>query len=243
MARRLSGLPLAKAALHRRRGPTRLVTDVGQDGFMAQQILPPSESWRRIDAWLATHVPSDFALLNPPAPRDDIQQAEQILGIPLPGDLVESLQCHNGVSAWASFLPEQSPLAVSGIVDHRQTCMDVAAENDGLTRHPWDDEPWWHPLWAPWAESADGGAQVIDQRPGLDTGRIGWAGHSGGGDFTDSWPDLASLLHAVAHALHEGGDVRGLHPYLTARGRLWWDENGCEELNGQPLRAAPIGLR
>ncbi|GGY99691.1 SMI1/KNR4 family protein [Streptomyces poonensis] len=209
---------------------------------MAQQTLPPSESWRRIDSWLAAHAASDFALLNPPATRDDIQQAEWLLGIPLPGDLAESLQCHNGVSAWATFLPEQSPLTVSGIVDHWQTCMDIAAENDGLTRRPWDDEPWWHPLWVPWAESAAGGAQVLDQRPGPDAGRLGWAGHSGGGDFTDSWPDLASLLHAVAQALTEGGDVRGLHPYLTAQGGIWWDKEGCEELNGHPLRAAPVGL-
>ncbi|MFI2780185.1 SMI1/KNR4 family protein [Streptomyces sp. ALB3] len=209
---------------------------------MAQQISPPSESWRRIDTWLAIHSASEFALLNPPAKRSDMQHAEQLLGTPLPGDLAESLQCHDGVSAWTAFLPEQSPLTLSGIVTRWQTCMDVAAENDGLTPRPWDDEPWWHPLWVPWAESADGAAQVIDQRPSPDTGRIGWAGHSGGGDFTDSWPDLASLLHSVAQALHEGGDVRGLYPYLTTQGDLWWDEDGCEELNGQPLRAAPLGL-
>ncbi|MFD4370635.1 SMI1/KNR4 family protein [Streptomyces sp. NPDC058486] len=209
---------------------------------MAQQTLHPSESWRRIDAWLARHAASDFALLNPPATRDDIQRAEQLLGTPLPGDLAASLRCHDGVSAWATFLPEQSPLTVSGIVEHWQTHMDVAAENDGLTRRPWDDEPWWHPLWVPWAESADGGAQVIDQRPGPDAGRIGWAGHGGCGDFTDSWPDLASLLDAVAHALHEGGGVRGLYPYLTAQGGIWWDEDGQEEIGGHPLRRAPIGL-
>ncbi|MFJ3224421.1 SMI1/KNR4 family protein [Streptomyces sp. NPDC086783] len=209
---------------------------------MAQQILPPSESWRRIDAWLATHAASDFALLNPPATQDDIERAERLLGIALPGDLAESLRCHDGVSAWAAFLPEQSPLAVSGIVDRWQTCMDIAAENDGLTRRPWEGEPWWHPLWVPWAESADGGTQVIDQRPGPSGGRIGWAGHSGGGDFTDPWPDLASLLEAVARALFEGGDVRGLHPYLTTGGELWWDEESCEELNGELLRTAPIGL-
>ncbi|MFE6829099.1 SMI1/KNR4 family protein [Streptomyces sp. NPDC057690] len=190
---------------------------------------------------MATHAASDFALLNPPATRDDIQQAERLLGIPLPGDLAESLRCHDGVSAWAAFLPEQSPLPVSSIVDHWQTRMDAAAENDGPARRPWDDEPWWHPLWVPWAESADGGEQVIDRRPGPDAGRLGWAGHSGGGDFTDSWPDLASFLHAVAHVLHEGGDVRGLHPCLTTKGELWWDDAGCEELNGHPLRAAPIG--
>ncbi|MEU1223246.1 SMI1/KNR4 family protein [Streptomyces microflavus] len=209
---------------------------------MPQQVLPPSESWRLIDAWLATHVASDFMLLNPPAPLDEIRKAERILGAPLPDDLAESLQCHNGVSAWTTILPEQSPLSVSGIVDHWQTCMGVAAENEGLSVHPWEEEPWWHRLWVPWAESADGVAQVIDQRPGPDTGRLGWAGHSGGGDFTESWPDLASLLHAVAQALHEGGDVHGLRPYLTAQGGMWWGEEGCNELNGYPLRPAPIGL-
>lgn len=66
---------------------------------MPQQILPPSQSWRLIDAWLATHVASDFELLNPPATPDEIGNAERILGARLPDDLAESLQCHNGVSA------------------------------------------------------------------------------------------------------------------------------------------------
>ncbi|MEU1020896.1 SMI1/KNR4 family protein [Streptomyces sp. NPDC005904] len=209
---------------------------------MARKILPPSESWRLIDAWLETHAAADFALLNPPATSDEIRHAERILGAQMPGDLAESLQCHNGVSAWTSILPEQAPLAVSGIVEHWQNCMTVAAENEGLTARPWEDEPWWHPLWVPWAEGADGATQVIDLRPGPENRRLGWAGHSGGGDFTDSWPDLASLLHAVAQALHSGGDVRGLHPYLTTQGGMWWDEAGCLELNGHPLRAAPVGL-
>ncbi|MGW2873603.1 SMI1/KNR4 family protein [Kitasatospora sp. NPDC001225] len=209
---------------------------------MPQQTLPPSESWRWIDSWLATHTPSGLVLLNPPATPSELQDAEQTLGIPLPGDLADSLRCHNGLSTWATVLPEQSPLSVSGIVDRWQTCMDIATENDGLTTRPWDDEPWWHPFWVPWAESSDGGSQVIDQRPGPDEGRLGWAGHGGGGDFTDSWPGLAGLLHAVARAFHSGGDVRGLHPYLTAQGELWWDEENCHELEGQPLTPAPIGL-
>ncbi|WP_329204181.1 hypothetical protein OG257_01475 [Streptomyces sp. NBC_00683] len=49
---------------------------------MAPQILSLSESWRLIDAWLVTHVASDFALLNPPATPDEIRHAERILGCP-----------------------------------------------------------------------------------------------------------------------------------------------------------------
>lgn len=209
---------------------------------MSQHVPPPSESWQRIDSWLAVHTPTGPASLNPPATPAELQAAERVLGAALPGDLTESLRCHNGVAAWSTLLPEQSPLPVSGIVERWRTSMDVAAENDGLTSRQWDDEPWWHPLWVPWAESADGGVQVVDQRPGPGTGRVGWAGHGGGGDFADSWAGLAELLHAVARALHEGGGVRGLHPYLTVQGELWWDEEDCHELDGQPLSPAPTGL-
>ncbi|GAA3990346.1 hypothetical protein GCM10022247_06290 [Allokutzneria multivorans] len=198
-----------------------------------------AESWRLIDAWLARNAPSELALLNPPATPGEIQAAERALGARLPAELTESLLCHNGMSAWTTIFPEQSPLSVSGLVQQWRTCMDIAGENDGLTARPWDEQPWWHPLWVPWAGSAGGSVQVIDLRPGPGEGRLGWAGHGGGGDFTDSWPDLASLLRAVARALHEGGDVRGLWPYLAADGALWWDEQGSVELDGRPLTIAP----
>lgn len=210
---------------------------------MTQQILPVSESWRRIDAWLAAHAAAELARLGPPASAEDIHEAERILGIPLPGDLSESLRCHDGRSAWTNFLPEYAePLPTGGIVECWQLRMGIAADVDGLEPAPWDDEPWWHPLWVPWAETAGGDTQVIDQRPGPDAGRVGWAVHDGCGDFADSWPSLASLLHAVAEALHEGGGVRGRVPYITMDGGMWWDRAESRELNGRPLRSGPIGL-
>src|SRR3984957_1384305 len=208
---------------------------------MAQQALPVSESWRRIDAWLAAHAPSGLARLNPPAGPGDIRDAERVLGIALPGDLGESLRCHNGQRGPASLLPGHAePLSASGIAEYWQMRMDIAAGIDGLVPAPWADEPWWHPLWVPWAESAGGDAQVIDQRPGPDAGRVGWAVHDDCGDFTDSWPSLAVLLHAVAQALYEGGGVRGRAPYITADGDMWWGRAGSQELNGRPLRPAPV---
>ena len=168
---------------------------------MAQQVLPVSESWHRIDTWLAAHAPSSLARLNPPASQADIRDAERVLGIPLPGDLAESLRCHNGQHAQVSLLPEHvEPLPASAIAEHWRMRMDIAAGVDGLIAAPWADEPWWHLLWIPWAESAGGDAQVIDQRPGPDAGRVGWAVHDDCGDFTDSWPSLAALLHAFAQA-------------------------------------------
>jgi cell wall assembly regulator SMI1 len=100
---------------------------------MAQQVLPVSESRRRIGTWLAAHAPSGLARLNPPASPGDIRDAERVLDIPLPGDLGESLRCHNGQGAQASLLPGHAePLPASGIAECWQMRMDIAAGVDGL---------------------------------------------------------------------------------------------------------------
>ena len=202
-----------------------------------------SSSWRRIDAWLAVHAPTMLDSLRPPVTPDELESAQRALGVRFPDELRESLSCHNGVSEWTSLLPEQSLLSAAGIAEHWQMCREIAVENDGLVAQPWDDEPWWHDLWIPWAESAGGNAQVIDLRPGNECGRLGWAGHSGGADFSDAWPDLATYLHEVSRALCDGGGVRGEYPYLTPNGDVWWDlgEN-CQSLHGEPLTPAPTGL-
>ncbi|MFF7214754.1 SMI1/KNR4 family protein [Streptomyces sp. NPDC008238] len=192
-----------------------------------------STSWQRIDAWLAARAPAALARLGPPAPRDEIREAERALGTALPGELVESLCCHDGATEWSGLLPEgQSPLAVAAIVKHWRMCMQVASDVDGLTARPWDDEPWWHPLWVPWAVGADGTAQVLDLRPGPGHGRLGWAGHGDCGDFSDASPSLTRYLHDVAEALHRGGDVGGMRAVPTSDGDLWWGDGGAVGVGG-----------
>jgi cell wall assembly regulator SMI1 len=207
-----------------------------------QNIAPVDVSWQRIETWLAAHAPASLEHLNPPAHRDDINAAERLLGGPLPAELVQSLTRHNGVSRWSNLIPQASPMAADTIAQRWQTSMEVAADNDGFKLQPWEDEPWWHPQWVPWAESADGVIQITDLRSGPDRGRLGWAGHSDGGDFTDAWPNLPTLLNAIAGALYFGKSVQGLHPYFTEEGDVWWDQADRHELNGSPLRPAPVGL-
>lgn len=194
-----------------------------------------SISWSQIDAWLSAHAPASLALLNPPAADKDIAYAERIIGVAFPGHLRESLSIHDGLSAWGNLLPEQSPLSAVRIAEHWQMCMDIHEPND---EEP-GEEPWWHPLWIPWAES-DGDAQVIDLRPGPGHGRLGTAVHDDGGDFEHGWPSLAAYLAAVAEALSYGGGVGGWYPYLTHDRQLWWDLGPDQTtLNRDPLTPAP----
>jgi cell wall assembly regulator SMI1 len=197
-------------------------------------------SWARIDAWLAAHAPVSLAVLRPPADRASIAAAQHELGLEFPPELVASLSCHDGLHHRANLLPEAQPLAARRIVEHWHMYMEIAEDIGGLEPRPWDDEPWWHPLWIPWAE-AEGDAQVIDVRPGPGQGRLGMAGHDSA-DFSDAWPSLPAYLHAVAEALHVGGGVGVWYPYLTVDDELWWGFAGESELNGEPLRPAPVGL-
>ena len=207
---------------------------MGVDGVPAVAV-----SWGRIDGWLASYAPAVAALLQPPVDPGDLELVERVLGVAVPADLAESLRCHDGAREWMCLLPEQSLLSAGEIVERWQLMMELAPHYDGFVTKPWDDEPWWHPLWMPWAE-ADGHLQVFDLRPGEESGRLGWALRTDGGDFSDAWPSLAAYLHEVAEALTHGGGVRGMYPYLASDGQLWWDDGSdCLSLNGEPITLAP----
>jgi cell wall assembly regulator SMI1 len=199
-----------------------------------------TESWIRIEGWLGQHAPTSAAVLAPPADPGEIAAAQDTLRLTFPGELVESLRRHNGLLEWANVLPENPPLSVAGIVEHRQMCMDVAESVDGFTSPDRGREPWWHELWLPFA-GADGDSQVIDLRPGPGHGRLGWAVHDDGGYFDGAWPSLGAYLADTAGALLSGSGVNGWYPYLTVWGGLWWSTANQAELNGEPLRPAPTG--
>lgn len=142
---------------------------------------------------------------------------------------------HDGLLEWANIFPGKPPLPVAGIVAHWEMCCAEMEEDEFRDE---DDEPWWHPLWLPFAES-DGDSQIIDLRPGPGHGRLGWAQHDDAGDFTDAWPSLAAYLTETADALETGGAVGVWHPYLIADRELWWTFADTTELHGRPLRPAP----
>ena len=196
-------------------------------------------AWARIEDWMQQHAPASAALLAPPAQEARIAEAQAVLGADLPDELVDSLRRHDGLLEWGNVLPDTPPLSVAQLVEEWRTNM-VAADEDGFTPVPWEEEPWWHPLWVPFAGS-DGSAQILDLRPGPGYGRLGEWAHDGCGDFSEAWPSLAAYLTATADALDTGGEVRGSVAYVTVRGELWWAPPGETTLLDEPLHPAPRG--
>lgn len=196
-------------------------------------------SWARIDAWLRAHAPTSYALLAPPADPTMIESAQVEMGLRFPSDLLESLACHDGITARANMFPDQPPLPVAEIVEHWRMCVEIAGDDPDLCEPSEEGgEPWWHRQWIPWAQS-DGDAQIIDMRDGPLQGRLGSAAHDDTGYFDDGWPSLGAYLGEVADVLECGGEVGVWVPYLTVDRELWWAFEGETELTGDPLVPAP----
>ena len=184
-------------------------------------VIPPvSESWRRIDAWLADHAPASLAGLNPPATTDAIARTESQVGMSLPRDLRESLLCHNGESRFGTALPCSRLFPVEEIVDVRR----MRVENWEPDDPDLDETPWWGEQWVPFAGDSVS-PHFIEAGPGMWHDHLGYAPHDDGAGFL-GWPSLGTWLHHVAEAM-ERFDHHFAHrvesPRLRGDGTLdWW---------------------
>lgn len=62
----------------------------------ARQPAMVVDSWRRIEKWLAKHVPDILAALRPPATKANLRQIEKAIANSLPDDVRESYLIHDG---------------------------------------------------------------------------------------------------------------------------------------------------
>ncbi|MFG3527031.1 hypothetical protein ACGF8B_09805 [Streptomyces sp. NPDC047917] len=197
-------------------------------------------AWTRIDAWLRTHVPESYELLAPPADPVAVEAAQVGMGVRFPADLPASPARHDGLRGWTTVLPVRPLLPVAGIVSHREMCVGANEDLEEGGAPGIEGEPWWHRQWIPWAES-DGDSRIIDMGQGPQQGGPGMMYHDRGGVFEDAWPCLAAYLEEVADVLENGGVVGGYWaPFLAADAEPWWDAEGAEEMDGEPLTPAPL---
>lgn len=61
-----------------------------------REAAPVAQSWTRIEAWFAEHLPDALATLRPPASEVDLENLEERIGCPLPPDVRASYLIHDG---------------------------------------------------------------------------------------------------------------------------------------------------
>ncbi|MEV7617364.1 SMI1/KNR4 family protein [Streptomyces sp. NPDC089799] len=197
-----------------------------------------SESWTRIENWLAQHAPAAYAALAPPATPVEIAETERIIGAPLLRPLVASLLRHNGlVGGRFTLLPGYfEPLSAREIADawksltpyHDQSLTEeeeADADDDFLTSGFGSYVLYGHPDMIPFARDNSGQRLVLDHRRWSDRGRVHETDPADGLRRVahDAWKSLPALLEGMADALETGRPLNGYMPAVDEEGGLCWD--------------------
>ncbi|MFF3944151.1 SMI1/KNR4 family protein [Streptomyces sp. NPDC001902] len=184
------------------------------------------QAWDRIDFWLGAHAPATFAMLHPPAPREEIAAVQRRMGVTFPPDLVATLRRHDGADE-DFLLPTHDGLLGTHGCEERSGFLrgmlaevldeDELAENDGA---------YWHHRFvqfASYAITADG--LTVDCRPGASFGAVGRFFDGAGTDFGHA-PSLGAYLGDVADSLERGLPFQGGRTWpVVSDGVLEWDDS------------------
>lgn len=184
-----------------------------------------TESWVRIEQWLACHAPGTFAGLEPPAELSAIAEAERVIGLPFPESLGESLLRHNGTGYHGVLPPYWELLSAQDIAARWVMKMEISHGGDAEPDDPAAEHgPWWHRLWIPFATNGCGDDLVIDQRQHQRRGRVGNADHETGCFFSSRppWTSLPALMEATATVLETGKPLDTYFPVTDEEGDLDW---------------------
>ncbi|MFI2783775.1 SMI1/KNR4 family protein [Streptomyces sp. ALB3] len=197
---------------------------------------PISESWTRIENWLAEHAPTTYAALAPPANPADIAATERLVGRPLLRPLVTSLLRHDGLlDRWCSLLPgSYRPMSAREMADEwklltgfydKRTADEQGEEvdHDFMTVGS-SSVLYGHPQLIPIARESGGGYLVLDHRPEPDRGRVHEA------EATDGvlrrshqvWTSLPVLMEAIATSFETARPLDDYTPVVDEEQRLHW---------------------
>lgn len=192
------------------------------------EVLSVTDSWSRIERWLAEYAPVSYGQLNPPAKNSMIAEAERVLGVRFPPSLVALLGLRNGTTEWRDgsyvlgvrFLPgDYRLLPIDEIVRSSRMLTEIILrseeKNPDINQVGW----WWHPSWVPFAGAVWGGHLFTDQRDS-EEGRVG--------EFVKDdearlarWPSLSAMLTEIADALDAGSDIGYYRPQVVNSGLDW----------------------
>ncbi|UGY93043.1 SMI1/KNR4 family protein [Streptomyces gobiensis] len=212
-----------------------------------------TESWERIEAWLAAHAPASHASLPAPAGPEEIQRAQQQTGIVFPGELTTLLLRRNGAGDMGTeVIPGYELLPAASIADTYTMHLKFRGRESESSPEPADAESdtryaddiaraeagrscfHQHRVYLPVATNGCGGYMVLNYVPGVTQGRLGqFSTEDGGTSFepTPTWKSLTALLEAVADGLESDERIVELYGdwQTTERDEGWQatvDEDG-----------------
>ncbi|MEU6010413.1 SMI1/KNR4 family protein [Streptomyces sp. NPDC047453] len=196
-----------------------------------------SESWTRIENWLAEHAPATYAALAPPADPADIAATERVIGRPLLKPLVMSLLRHDGLLDQRGWLLPgfYRPMSAREIVAEwqrftgfydKRTADEKGEEADyDFMKIGFSSVLYGHPQLIPIARDVSGGFLVLDHRPEIDRGRVHEADAVDGimRKSHEMWTSLPVLMEAIATSLETGQPLNGYTPVVDEEQWLYWD--------------------
>lgn len=208
---------------------------------------PISASWTRIENWLARNAPSTYAALAPPADPADIAATERVIGQPLPKPLAMSLSRHDGLlDRRHVLLPGfYSLLSARGIAADwqfrapyydKRTADEEGEEAECDFMKIGSSVLYGHPQLIPVGRDLGGGGLVLDNRPGINRGRIHEVEATEGVTFGshEMWTSLPVLMDAVATSLETDQPLDGYAPVVDVEQRLQWDFRPLRRDRTQP---------
>ncbi|MFB7084925.1 SMI1/KNR4 family protein [Streptomyces sp. NPDC056296] len=199
---------------------------------------PISESWTRIENWLAEYAPATYAALAPPADPADIAAVEHVIGHPLLKPLVVSLLRHDGFlnQFRGSLLPGRyRPISareiaaawqlLTGFYDKCEADEKGKEADNDFMKLGFSSVLYGHPQLIPIARDLGGGHIVLDHRPEIDRGRVHEAEAVEGVMRLshEMWTSLPALMEAIATSLETGQPLNGNMPVVDEEQRLYWD--------------------
>lgn len=159
-------------------GPLPLpVGNESEREVITQPPLTVSESWLRLDEWLADNPEEIPSRLNPAASDEDMLALEAALDVKLPEDFVESLKVHNGQPSIAGdFFDGDGLLAVEDILSEWSAWKELVTSGDfdECTSEPDEGikDDWYNLNWIPFTSNGGGDHLCLDLDP-TDGGTVG----------------------------------------------------------------------
>ena len=174
------------------------------------------ESWQRIDDWLEVHAPQVWKGLQPGVSKEEMHQAESIMGVTFPEEYRASYSIHNGSNRQYILMGQAEFISLHEVVERWKMYQDLLQDGSWaqqkperiaeITHPPLLIQPVWrHPKWISFLDMGGGDEWCLDLAPGPEgqEGQVLVWWHETGPDRV-IFSNIAALLENYADGLEAG---------------------------------------